>query len=46
MRREGVSRSRRKAPGPGCPRIEMAFYGLLREEWERVADGRREVDDG
>ena len=44
MRREGVSRSRRKDPRPGCPRIDMAFYGLLREEWEQAADGAREAD--
>ena len=46
MRREGVSRSRRKAPGPGHPRIDMAFYGLLREEWERSAGGGREAGSG
>ena len=42
MRREGVSRSRRKDPRPGYPRIDMAFYGLLREEWEQAksADAR------
>ena len=46
MRREGVSRSRRKDPRPGHPRIDMAFYGLLREEWERTTDGGREAGSG
>ncbi len=39
MRREGVSRSRRKDPRPGRPRIDMAFYGLLREDWEQARNG-------
>ena len=39
MRREGVSRSRRRDPRPGHPRIDMAFYGLLREEWEQARGG-------
>ncbi len=46
MRREGVARSRRKDPRPGCPRIDMVFYSLLREEWEQTVDGSREVDGG
>ena len=46
MRREGVSRSRRKDPRPGYPRIDMAFYGLLRKEWERTTDGGREAGSG
>ena len=39
MRREGVSRSRRKDPRPGHPRVDVAFYGLLREEWEQPQGG-------
>ena len=46
MRREGVSRSRRKDTRPGYPRIDMAFYGLLREEWAQAGDGRREAGSG
>ena len=34
MRREGVSRSHRKDPRPGHPRVDSVHYGLLREEWE------------
>lgn len=41
MRREGVSRSRRKDPRPGHPRIDVAFYGLLREEWEQEQGSSR-----
>ncbi len=37
MRREGLFRSHRKDPRPGYPRIDMVFYGLLREEWEPVS---------
>ena len=44
MTREGVSQSRRKDPRPGYPRIDMALYSLLPEEWEQATDGRREVD--
>ena len=36
MVREGVSRSHRKDPRPGYPRIEVVSYGLLREEWEQA----------
>ena len=39
MRREGVSRSRRKDPRPGRPRVDVAYYGLLREEWEQAQGG-------
>ena len=41
MRREGVFRSRRKDPRPGHPRIDVAFYGLLREEWEQEQGSSR-----
>ena len=41
MRREGLFRSHRKDPRPGYPRIDMVYYGLLREEWEQAAVGRR-----
>ena len=37
MSREGLFRSHRKDPRPGYPRIDMVFYSLLREEWERVS---------
>ena len=33
MVREGVSRSLRKNPRPGYPRIDIVSYSLLREEW-------------
>lgn len=39
MVREGVSRSHRKDPRPGHPRIDVVSYGLLREEWEQAAGG-------
>lgn len=37
MKREGLFRSHRKDPRPGNPRIDMVYYGVLREEWERAA---------
>ena len=40
MVREGVSRSHRKDPRPGYPRIDVVSYGLLREEWEQAAVGQ------
>ena len=40
MVREGVSRSLRKDPRPGYPRIDIVSYSLLREEWEQAADTR------
>ena len=40
MVREGVSRSHRKDPRPGYPRIDLVSYGLLREEWEQAAVGQ------
>ena len=38
MVREGVSRSLRKDPRPGYPRIDVASYSLLREQWAQAAD--------
>ena len=40
MVREGVSRSLRKDPRPGYPRIDVASYSLLREQWGQAADTR------
>ena len=37
MVREGVSRSKRKDPRPGHPRIDFVYYALLREQWEQSA---------
>ncbi len=37
MTREGVSRSHRKDPRPGHPRIDFVSYALLREQWEHSA---------
>ena len=38
MVREGLSRSHRKDPRPGHPRIDIVSYGLLREAWQQAAD--------
>ena len=46
MVREGVSRSHRKDPRPGYPRIEVVSYGLLREEWEQAAVGQPRLCSG
>ena len=40
MVREGVSRSLRKDPRPGYPRIDIVSYSLLREEWAQAAGAR------
>lgn len=37
MKREGLFRSHRKGPRPGNPRVDMVYYGVLREEWRRAA---------
>ena len=37
MVREGLSRSHRKDPRPGHPRIDIVSYGLLREAWQQAA---------
>ena len=36
MVREGVSRSQRKDPRPGHPRIDFVYYALLRDQWEQA----------
>ena len=38
MVREGLSRSHRKDPRPGYPRVDVVSYGLLREAWQQAAD--------
>ena len=37
MVREGLSRSHRKDPRPGYPRVDVVSYGLLREAWQQAA---------
>ena len=46
MVREGVSRSHRKDPRHGYPRIDVVSYGLLREEWEQAAVGQPRLCSG
>ena len=41
MRREGLFRSHRKDPRPGCQRIDTVHYSLLREEWKQAVAGER-----
>ena len=46
MVREGVSRSHRKDPRHGYPRIDVVSYGLLREDWEQAAVGQPRLCSG